>query len=396
MHKSHEASLHVLHVAPNFYPANRWGGPIFSNRALCDGLAYLGDISLSVLTTDSAAPGSRPRLALGSNPRWFDAGYGVRYCRRLAGNSVSLELLARLLCAMRNADIVHLHYTYSFPTLPVLLLARILAKPVIWSPHGALQATEEWPDAPRQRTKRAFERLCQLLRPNTTVLHVTAPMEAEASRARLLGVRTVVIPNIVYVSETLCARQWRPGGQLRLMFLGRLHPQKGIGELLRAMALVPSHVTLDIYGSGAEQYEIWLHRRVAELSLTQRVSFHGHTDGAAKKQAFAKADALVLPSYSESFGIAVGEALAHGVPAITTTGAPWEGLETECCGLWISPGVDTLVEALVKLERLDLAAMGQRGREWMRRDYSESVVVNAMLELYSGLAKLGKIPAADE
>ena len=97
------------------------------------------------------------------------------------------------------------------------------------------------------------------------------------------------------------------------------------------------------------------------------------------------ADIFCLPTWSENFGIVVGEALAHGLPAVTTTAAPWSGLEQERCGLWVEPGVTPLLNAIRSLETADIAAMGTRGRAWMMRDFSPEAVSSAMAQLYQNL-----------
>ena len=68
------------------------------------------------------------------------------------------------------------------------------------------------------------------------------------------------------------------------------------------------------------------------------VRFLGPLDGEAKERAFAgNADLFVLPSFSESFGMAVGEALGAGVPVLTTTGVPWPMLARRGCGWSVAP-----------------------------------------------------------
>ncbi|HMO06185.1 MAG TPA: glycosyl transferase family 1, partial [Paracoccaceae bacterium] len=211
--------LRVLHVTPSYFPATIYGGPIFSTKALFDGLAESGAIALRTLTTDSCGPRPRDRVQVAANPLTFPAGYEVRYCRRVAMASVSPGLLARLPGQIAWADVVHLTATYSFPTPPTLALARLMGKPVVWSPRGGLQATAQWADAPNRGRKMLFERLCQVLRPERTVLHVTAAMEHHLSRDRLPGIGSAIIPNIIEVPDHLPDRAWRPEGNLRLMFL---------------------------------------------------------------------------------------------------------------------------------------------------------------------------------
>ena len=108
------------------------------------------------------------------------------------------------------------------------------------------------------------------------------------------------------------------------------------------------------------------------LGLT-RVSVEGPIYGDAKTAAYREADLFVLPTLNENFGLTVAEALAAGTPAISTKGAPWSGLESEGCGWWIDHGVEPLAAALahaMALPREALKAMGDKGREWMARDFS--------------------------
>ena len=374
--------IRVLHVTPTYYPATKFGGPIFSTKAICDGLGRSSEVELRVLTTDSASPNSRERVGISNEVKSFNAGYTVRYCRRDAFVSISSSLLYHLISAVRWSEIVHLTATYSFPTLPTLLLARLFGKPVVWSPRGGLQATAQWEGAPNKVLKRTFERLAQVLRPARTTLHVTAALEAELSRDRLQGIGARVIPNIIEIPELPAKREWRRGGLLRLMFISRLHPKKGLEDLLSAMAKLPEHVHLSIYGSGAQDYVEQLRALAASFGIMNRVTFHGHVNGSAKFQAFMDADAFCLPTHSENFGIVVGEALAHGLPAISTTGAPWEGLDIHECGYWVPQGSESLATAIRRLETDDLAEMGRRGRNWMAQEFSSEAATASMLNLY--------------
>jgi glycosyltransferase involved in cell wall biosynthesis len=367
--------MNILHVTPSFYPATFWGGPIFSTKAICDGIAANPGFVLRVLTTDAAGP------VAGDRVRRVPLPYRVDYAHRVAGHSVAPGLLARLPAAMIWADVVHLTGTYSFPTLPVLALARAMGKPMVWSPRGALQATQDWPGAPRIRAKHLFEKAAQILRPARTVLHVTAPMEAARSVARLAGLRTSIIPNCVTIPSDL-PRQSRPLGALRLMYLGRLHPKKGIDLLIAAMTALPADVMLDVYGTGEAAHETNLRSAAGD----PRIRFHGDVQGSAKAEAFARADLFVLPSHSENFGITVAEALAHGVPVLTTTGTPWQRLDMMGAGACIDLARDDLATAIARLAKDDLAAMGGRGRDWMIRDFSPDAMVAAFATLYRGLA----------
>lgn len=368
--------MKVLHVAPSYYPATFWGGPIWSTKAICDAIAADPDVTLRVLTTDAAGPQVGDRVTPAALP------YPVHYARRIAGHSFAPGLVARLPAAIAWADVVHLTATYNTPTLPTLMFARLLNRPVVWSPRGALQATHDWDAAPRKRAKAIFERVANVLRPRDTVLHVTAQIEAARSVDRLRGITQVVIPNCVEVTADV-PRVARRDGKCRLVFLSRVHPKKGLGLLFDAMSQLPTSFSLDVYGTGPAEYVAELGARAATFG--GRIRMHGHVDGPAKTQAFANADLFVLPTFSENFGIAVAEAMAHGLPVLTTTGTPWQDTARFDCGRCIDLKRDNLATEIQALSLLDLPAMGARGRHWMRHSFSSDAMVADFSALYRDL-----------
>lgn len=223
----------VLHVVPTFYPATYFGGTIFVLLELCNVLARPGGVELCVLTTDSNGPRRQDRLEILSLPVHRPEGYDVYYCRKWWGKEFSGQLLSMLYPMIRWADVVHLTSVYSFSTIPTLFLCKLLSKPVVWSPHGALQ---RWEGSTRPLLKRIWELICNgLLHPDRCVLHVTCRDEAEESRRRITRARIEIVENGVDIPSAIPVRKWTPDGVLRLFFIGRLHPKKGIENLLQAL-----------------------------------------------------------------------------------------------------------------------------------------------------------------
>lgn len=369
-------------MSPAFFPATRWGGPIFSLAFLCRALADAG-AEVHVLTTDSAGPRISDRVDVHADRAPLDARISITYTRRLAGVSISPGLLARLAPAVKWADVVHLTGVYSFPTIPTLIACRMVGKPVVWSPRGALQT---WSETSRLRLKWVWDVLCRtLIHGMRVTMHVTSQEELEESTARMPGVQQAVIPNGVMVPE-IGQRTWRPNGRLRLLFLGRLHPKKGLENLLAALPLIRAKAQLTILGTGDLRYVGSLKQLVSRLALREQVRFGGHADESAKHKAFMEADLSVVPSHTENFGLVIAESLAHGVPVIASKGTPWRDLSKHGCGLWVENTAQRLASAIDEMSDRDLAAMGKRGREWMQRDYQWTSIAEQTLELYRQLA----------
>lgn len=376
--------MKILHISPTYFPATYWGGPIYSTFGLCNSLAKLANTELKVLTTDSAGPNLVDQLNVSSVPVTLQQGYAVYYCHRKWGADFAPEMFRRLIGLVRWTDVVHLTGVYSPPTIPTLLVASVLRKPVVWSPRGSLQ---RWKGSTRIGVKQAWERVCnRLITQGRTALHVTSQDEAQASIACLSRARPFLIPNGVEIPVFDSERIWRPQGSLRLLFIGRLHPKKGIENLLEALASYDlAHVRLNVCGEGEPEYRASLEQHVSNLGLASRVSFVGQVSGEMKHLAFSSADVCVVPSFTENFGMVVAEALAHGVPVVVSKGAPWSELETRGCGLWAENSVVALRGAILEIQYRNLAVMGALGRQWMLQDFGWDSVARRMHDLYRGL-----------
>ena len=171
-----------------------------------------------------------------------------------------------------------------------------------------------------------------------------------------------------------------------MLFLGRLHPIKGIECLLRACGNLAASVDprwrLSIAGGGDPAYVAQIRQQISSLGLQERVSMIGPVTGEGKQKLFEDSDLVIVPSHSESFGLVVAEALAHGVPVIASKGTPWSGLERKECGLWVDNDPEALANAIRKISAMPLRDMGLRGRDWMQKEFNWDSIAKRMLDLY--------------
>ncbi len=125
--------------------------------------------------------------------------------------------------------------------------------------------------------------------------------------------------------------------------------------------------------------------------------FTGPVEGQAKWDLYRRADLFVLPTFSENFGISVAEALAAGVPVITTHGAPWSALPQHQCGWWVPTGAAPLAEALREATSISddaRSAMGARGRQLVQQQFLWPKIAAEMRALYEWTLGLGPQPSS--
>jgi glycosyltransferase involved in cell wall biosynthesis len=370
--------MKVLHVSPSFYPAHVYGGTISSGYGLCRSLSRTG-CEVRILTTDTNGIGRS--LDVNTREETIVGGLRVRYCRKFFRHSVSAALIRELPAYVQWADIVHLTAVYSFPTFPTLAAARIFNKPVVWSPRGALQ---RWDGSSKIALKRVWESMAyKIAGRRLLTLHLTSAEEAQQSLRRFPQLRAVVIPNGVDIASS--SRRELHGGDLRLLYIGRLHPIKGVEALLHACSRVGKNspsFRLRIAGAGTPSYLASLKTMVDDLGLHEQIEFVGDVRGEKKEALFDDSDLVVVPSHVENFAMVVAESLAHGLPVIASKGTPWHDLETHGCGLWVENQPESLAAAICRMREMPLAEMGERGRQWMREHYSWDRVSTQMVQLY--------------
>ena len=222
-----------------------------------------------------------------------------------------------------------------------------------------------------------------------SALHATA--EAEAKNLSALGLAGPIftIPNGVELPDLDPPKPSSDCGVRTAAFLGRLYPVKGLPMLVEAWARVrPPGWRLVIAGPDEAGHRRVLENAVGAAGLGEAIMLIGPVTGSAKRVLLQEADLFVLPSYTESFGMAVGEALAHATPVLTTTAVPWPDLEARGCGWRAAPTVEAIAEALrvaTRCDRATLRAMGAAGRAYVAESFGWDSVGAQFEALYDRL-----------
>ena len=417
-----EKGMHILHIVAGLPPG---GGIAEAVPALCRHLLKQGHTV--VLATVARAD---VRLSAAAEQA-TEAGVRVVRFKPCSPHVLffSLEMWLGLGRLVREADIVHVHSHWTFPVWWGCWCARRAGKKLVMSPQGCLDPVRLRHSAWKKRLVGWMDRY--FLR-RADAIHVTSEAEKGWVERWMEKLKTesgtrkrkggwgpvVVIPNGVEAAafagigdREAISRRWPEcRGKRVALFLSRIHPLKGLGMLIDAWAEIP-HAGWQLLVVGADEagHEAEIKARVERRGLTGAVTFGGPRYGDEKVAVMQAADLFVLPTHSENFGIVVAEALACGVPVITTKGTPWGELEkcvnallrycvnkaitqsgnqafhAERAGWWIDIGVEPLARALVEAMGLtdeERRAMGENGRRLVEAKYQWPRIAGEMEKVY--------------
>jgi glycosyltransferase involved in cell wall biosynthesis len=310
-----------------------------------------------------------------------------------------------LLGALERAhlDVLHLQGLWMYPSVACLKWARRVRRHYVISPHGML---DPWAlrNSPRKKRLAAWAYENANLR-GAACIHALCDSELQAIRAYGLRNPVAVVPNGVDLPCQQASKpaSWEaglPDGAKVLLYLGRLHPKKGLPNLLRAWCLSAregesGEWRLVIAGWGQGGHEAELRRLAEELGIGETVVFAGPQFGEDKAASFHRATAFVLPSFSEGLPVAVLEAWAYGLPVVMTRQCNLpEGfeygaaVETGCTPEEIEHGLRQLF-ALGTEARL---TMGSRGRRLVEERFTWAKIAAQMKQVYEWVLGGGAVP----
>ncbi len=290
--------------------------------------------------------------------------------------------------------LVHVHGMWQYPSIVVLRWARRTSKPYIVSTHGMI---EPWALQQSRFKKRVamwlYQRRCL---ESAFCIRATSALEAQSIRKAGFKNKIALIPNGAKIPPALSPRNISPDRIRRVLFLSRIHPKKGLLNLVKAWHEVkPNGWQLLIIGPDEVNHLAEVQAAVRARNLQGQIIFQGETLGAEKTKLYCESDLFVLPSFSENFGLVIAEALVCGTPVITTRATPWEELKKHQCGWWIETGVEPLVRALreaIALSDAERNAMGERGQRLIEEHYTWPAIGRQMIAVYEWMLGNGPKP----
>lgn len=370
-----------------------FGGPVRAIIDLCNAMSRRGH-DMTVLTWDATSapqhwnqPGS-PRVIVidpPARPLGFFSGAQLKTIERHLRSSIP-----------GGASLLHLHGVWD-PNLAQLgALARRIKLPYFVSTRGML---DDWCMTQGALKKKAYLWLAgRHWLERAACTHCTAQAEMDQARKWFPRGRAVVIPNLLDLS----AYRNPPGPNLArakfhclnsglptLLFLSRISYKKGVEHLIRAVRLLhdqgrPCHCIIAGVAFFPD-YMASLERLTRDLGLTEWVHLPGLVTGADKLSLYQACDLMVIPTSQENFGFVFFEALAAGLPLITTKGVDlWPELEQSAGARISDPSPLLLARAITDLlsDPVRRSAMGAQGRDWTFRFLDEDRLIAQFEEMY--------------
>jgi glycosyltransferase involved in cell wall biosynthesis len=222
-----------------------------------------------------------------------------------------------------------------------------------------------------------------------------ATSDDEARDIRDLGFQqpVAVIPNAVDVPSIPCEST---SDRRTAVFLSRIHPKKGLLNLIRAWAIVrPASWKLVIAGPDEQGHAGQIRDEIQRLRLLDTVQIRGEVSESEKLKFLAQSAFAVLPSESENFGMVVAEAMSVGVPVIASTGTPWSALRERGIGWWVPNSPEDLASAIrdaISLFPSELRDKGLAARSFVEENYSWEAVGTKTASFYRWLTGGGERP----
>jgi poly(glycerol-phosphate) alpha-glucosyltransferase len=270
-------------------------------------------------------------------------------------------------------------------------------KPYIVSPHGML---DPW----ALNNSRWKKRISALLYENRHLrgaccIHALNHAEAESVRAYGLKNPICIIPNGVELPPLTGQRTSQ--STHTLLYLGRLHPKKGLPKLLEAWSLVQKEANnsrwrLVIAGWDQNGHQRDLEKLAAMLNIGSSISFVGPMFGEAKAASFSGASAFILPSLSEGLPMTVLEAWSWGLPVLMTPKCNLpEGEAAEAAIMMEadSTSISTALRRLFSMSELERESMGKNGRRLVGEQFQWPHLAKQMCAVYDWILGLGPKPS---
>lgn len=393
--------MRILIVNPCYYPAHRYGGPVKSTHELARALVKMG-VEVTVFTTNADGEDD---LQVPVDAEVDVDGVKVWYFQVQRPRSFyrSTQFSRALRARLGEFDLVHVNWLYVYTTMMAARECLRQGVPYILSPRGMLD-----PNAISMKgrlKKTLYLRLVERRHlAGAALVHFSSQGELRQAESGGWHFRAAVAPlglNVTSYDVHPDTAHWLERfpelrGKKQVLFLGRLNYIKGLDLLAKAWPWVISVVPnahLVIAGPDDDGYATKVEQWLKEGGVRQHVTFAGMLLGDEKLVAMHSAEVCVVPSYLESFGMTIVEAMTCRKPVVITDRVNiCDEVAEACAGLVVPCEPERIAQGIVTLLREpgSAATMGINGRKLVEEKFTVEKAAIRMLDVYKRILGIGQ------
>lgn len=303
----------------------------------------------------------------------------------------SSQLTAWLWQHIAKYDLLHVHAIFSYPSTVAMTIARLRRIPYVITPHGLLC---KWALQQSTRKKQIYLSLIEQANLNYShALHFSSQKEQQEVCSLSLKAPSFVLPHGLSIPPPVPHARHRlrqyfnlPSEEPIILFLSRLHPVKGLDYLIPALSKLTHHrFSFILAGNGTPEYEAEIKSLLVSTGMHKRTHLAGFVEGEMKNLLLQGADIFAQTSYLESFGMAVMEALAVGLPVLVTPGVALASfVEQNQIGYIAELNVAAIANTLEHYLNHPQAAkeMGDRAHKLVCEQYTWKQIASQMQQVY--------------
>lgn len=393
--------VRILFVVPCYYPAHRYGGPVKSTHELARALVTMG-VDITVFTTNANGVDD---LQVPLNVEVDIDGVKVWYFKAQRPRSYfrSTQFSRVLRARLKEFDLVHINWLYVYTTMVAARECLRQHIPYILSPRGMLD--------PYAIAMKGLVKKTLYLRwiesrhlAGAALVHFSSNGEFRQAESGGWRFRAAVGPLGLNVTPYAARPDTEPWlerfsvlrGKKQVLFLGRINYIKGLDLLAKAwpsvMSVVPN-AHLVIAGPDDDDYAIKVKQWLAEGCVSQHVTFAGMLLGNEKLVAMHSADVCIMPSYLESFGMSIVEAMACSKPVVVTDRVNiCDEIAAACAGLVVPCDSEKIAQGIVTLLRNpeSAAIMGKNGYKLVQEKFTVEKAATRIFDIYKKILRIGQ------
>lgn len=390
--------MRILHVVDSLDPDQ--GGPPTVVLRIAASHATLGD-DVSVLSASSPVSKDDVRRSIEAVPGSDRVTFHEAPMTSVADLLFTRQAARLVANVLKDIDFVHIHGLWRPLLLQTIRAARQRKIPYAVTPHVMLSP---W-SLQRKRIKKklALWLVWRSALSEAAFIHALNTAEKRGVEQLRLSTPIVVVPNGVFPEEfselpakgSFFATHPELNGQPYIIFLSRLHYQKGVDHLINGFALfAKSNPEIRLVMVGPDYGDLDLaDSLITKHSLNDRIHLVGAIYGEEKLAALVDAQFFCLPSRQEGFSMAILEAMACGLPVVLSEQCNFPEVAGERAGLVVELTAETLAQAFQQLidnTRLR-AEMGAAARNMVLSRYTWPVIARQLSEHCSASALVGQI-----